>query len=105
MSEGYTKVRHKLWEIPMELEERYMMLFLLDCENRCKCQDEWFFVGDKDFMNVGFGSDRRRWKKYRNSLVQRGWIEYERGGKGMKSKYKIIRQKNNKDDEQDEDKG
>lgn len=93
MTDGYTKVPHKMWEIPMELEERYMLLFLLDCEDKFNRRNDWFYVTDKDFMDAGFGTNKARWKKYRDSLIQRGWIEYEKGGPGKKSRYRFNRKK------------
>ena len=93
MTSSWYKVSHKMWEIPMTMEERYMMLFLLDCEDRYNCSDDWFCVCDTDFINAGFGRNKNRWKKYRDSLVQRGWIEYIKGGPGRKSKYRINRKK------------
>ena len=92
MTDGFTKVPHKLWETPMELKERYMLLFLLDCENKFGCRDNWFSLADSDFISAGFGSDKSKWKKYRDSLIQRGWIEYKRGGSGQKSRYRFKRQ-------------
>ena len=89
--DGFTKIAHSVWEIPMEPWERYMLLFLLDAEDRFNCSGEWFCLTDKDFINAGFGSDKRRWKKYRDSLIQRGWITYEKGGPGRKSRYKFNR--------------
>ena len=94
MTSGFTKVSHSIWDKPMKMEERYMLLFLLDCENRYNCCDDWFCITDEDFIKAGFGKNKTRWKKYRDKLVRIGWIDYEKGGPGKKSKYRMRRKKN-----------
>ena len=93
MTNGFTCIPHCVWEMPMELEERYMLIFLLDCENKYGKHNEWFSVSNKEFINIGFGKNKSRWKKYRDSLIERRWISYKEGGKGKKSQYRINHKK------------
>ena len=69
--------------------EQHMLMFLLDCENRFQKEGKWFNLTDNDFMEVGFGSCRSRWRKYRDDLCSKGLIDYRQGHSGKKSEYKV----------------
>lgn len=97
MTNGYTKIRHSMWECEMTMEERYMLMYLLDCENRFNKKDEWFGLTDEDFINIGFGKNKTVLRKTRKSLVEKGMISFKRGVLGKKSQYKLNRKK--KDEE------
>lgn len=97
MTNGYTKIRHSMWECEMTMEERYMLMYLLDCENRFNKKDDWFGLTEEDFVNVGFGKNKTVLRKTRKSLVEKGFISYKRGVLGKKSQYKLNRKK--KDEE------
>lgn len=73
----------------MELEERYMLMFLMDCENKFNKNNDWFYLTDDDFIDAGFGKDKVKLRKTRNSLVEKGLIAFNRGGFGKKSKYMV----------------
>lgn len=93
MTKGYTKIRHTLWEWDLTMEERYMLMFLLDCENKFDKIDDWFSLTDDDFINVGFGRDKAVLRRTRKSLVEKEMISFKRGGVGEKSQYKLNRVK------------
>ncbi len=93
MTNGYTKIRHSMWECEMTMEERYMLMYLLDCENRFNKKDEWFGLTDEDFINIGFGKNKTVLRKTRKSLVEKGMISFKRGVLGKKSQYKLNRKK------------
>lgn len=93
MTDGFTCIPHKMWEIPMELEERYMLLYLLDCENKFNKKDDWFGLSDQDFIDIGFGKNKVVLRKTRNSLIEKGWISFNKGSFNKKSQYKINRKK------------
>lgn len=93
MTNGYTKIRHSMWECEMTMEERYMLMYLLDCENRFNKKDEWFGLTDEDFINVGFGKNKTVLRKTRKSLVEKGMISFKRGVLGKKSQYMFNRKK------------
>ena len=92
--EGYTKIKHELWwNCDLSMEERYMVMFLLDCENYFNKQNDWFNLTDDDFIKMGFGKNKVVLRKTRNSLIERGWISFKRGIAGKKSSYKLNRKK------------
>ena len=91
MNEGFTKIEHSLWECDLTMEERYMMLYLLDCENRFNKKYEWFGLTDEDFINIGFGRSKEIIRRTRNSLIDKGMIAFQRGSVGEKSQYMINR--------------
>ena len=93
MTKGYTKIKHSMWECEMTMEERYMLLYLLDCENRFNKNGDWFGLTDQDFINIGFGKDKEVLRRTRNSLVEHGMILFKKGGVGKKSQYKLNRKK------------
>lgn len=101
MTNGFTCIPHSIWELPIEMEERYMLLYLLDCENRYSKFGEWFSVSNKEFINIGFGSCKSRWKKYRDDLIGRKWISYKEGGPGRKSQYRINHKKDDNNAKQE----
>lgn len=90
---GYAEIPHSVWEVELPMQERYFFVYLLDCENRFNKNGEWFELVDEDFINIGFGRDKVVLRQTRNSLIERGWIEFKRGGNGVKSKYRINRNK------------
>lgn len=98
MTKGFTKIQHSLWEWDLTIEERYMIMFLLDCENRFNKKDEWFGLTEEDFVNVGFGKNKTVLRKTRKSLVEKGLISYKRGVLGKKSQYKFNRIKGNENE-------
>lgn len=93
MTKGFTKVKHSIWECDLTLEERYMLLYLLDCENKFNKKDDWFGQTDDDFINIGFGKNKQVLRKTRNALVEKGLIFFKRGSVGKKSLYKLNRTK------------
>ena len=93
MTDGYTKIKHSLWEWDLSMEERYMLMFLLDCENRFNKKDEWFGLTEEDFVNIGFGKNKAVLRKTRKSLIEKGFISYKRGVLGKKSQYMFNRTK------------
>ena len=93
MTKGFTEIQHSIWEWDFTLEERYMLMYLLDCENRFNKKDEWFGLTEEDFVNVGFGKNKTVLRKTRKSLVEKGLISYKRGVLGKKSQYKLNRKK------------
>lgn len=93
MTRGFTEIKHSIWECCFTMEERYMLMYLLDCENRFNKKDEWFGLTDNDFIEIGFGKDKEVLRRTRNSLIQRGFIFYKKGGLGKKSQYKFNRKK------------
>ena len=95
-ADGYTKVPHKLWDTDITLNERYMMLFLLDCENRFNKTNDWFSLTDEDFIHVGFGKDKQVIRSTRKKLLERQWISFKRAA-GKKSLYKLLRKKISKE--------
>ena len=93
MASGYTQINHEIWEKELPMEERYMLLYLLDCENKFNKVNDWFGLTDDDFINIGFGRDKVILRKTRNSLIERGWISFKKGAFGKKSQYKLNRKK------------
>ena len=93
MASGFTKINHSIWECDLTMEERYMILFLLDCENKFNKKDDWFGLTDQDFIDIGFGKDKVVLRKTRNSLIDRGWLSFKKGSFGKKSEYKFNRSK------------
>ena len=93
MTKGYTKIDHSIWETDLNLNERYMLLYLLDCEDKFNKKDDWFGLTDDDFINIGFGRDKEVIKRTRNSLIDKGYIEFKGGSFKNKSQYKINRVK------------
>lgn len=91
MTNGFTQVKHSMWECDLTMEERYMLIYLLDCENRFNKFNEWFGLTDQDFINVGFGKDKVVLRNTRNSLVEKGMILFNKGCFGKKSQYKFNR--------------
>ena len=91
MTEGWVKVPHSVWELDLTLEERYMFLFLLDCEDKFNKRDDWFGLADDDLINVGFGKDKVILRRTRRSLVEKEIIAFKRGAAYKKSMYKILR--------------
>ena len=87
MTKGFTKVKHSVWEIDLNMEERYMLLYLLDCENKFNKKSDWFGLTDQDFINIGFGKDKEVLRKTRNSLIEMGIIQFKKGSFGKKSSY------------------
>lgn len=98
MTKGYTEVKHSIWEIPLNKEERYMLLYLLDCENKWNKNGDWFNLTDADFIRIGFGKNKIVLRQTRNSLIDQRIILFEKGGVGQKSKYKINRPPKNERD-------
>ena len=94
MTNGFTQVKHSIWEFDLTMEERYMLMFLLDCEDKFNKKDDWFGLTDQDFIDVGFGKNKAVLRKTRNSLVERGYIEFKPGKFEKKSQYKFKRRKN-----------
>lgn len=94
MTKGYTEIKHSMWECDLTMEERYMLMYLLDCENRFNKKDDWFSLTDDDFINVGFGKNKVVLRRTRNALLEKGWIDFQRGAVGKKSLYKLNRKKN-----------
>lgn len=92
MTNGYTQVQHSLWDMDLTMEERYMLIYLLDCENKFNKLNEWFGLTDEDFINIGFGRDKVVLRKTRNSLIEKRFISFKKGAFGKKSQYKFIRQ-------------
>ena len=86
---GFVQVPHDVWEKNLTMDERYMYLYLLDCENRFNKKGEWFNIGNKDLIGIGFGKDTNVLKKARKRLIEKGYIEYHPGGRGKESEYKI----------------
>lgn len=95
MTSGYTEIKHSIWECDLNMGERYMLMFLLDCENRFNKKDDWFGLTDEDFINIGFGKDKEVLRRTRNTLIGRGMISFKKGRVGKKSQYKLNRKKNN----------
>ena len=93
MTKGFTKIQHSLWEWDLSMEERYMLMFLLDCENKFNKKDDWFGLTDEDFINVGFGKNKVVLRKTRKSLLEKEMICFKRGVLGKKSQYKMNRPK------------
>jgi hypothetical protein len=93
MTRGWTKMEHSIWEIDLTLEERYMLLYLIDCENKFNKEDNWFGQTDDDFINIGFGKNKQVLRKTRNALIEKNLIFFKRGKVGSKSEYKINRNK------------
>lgn len=91
MMKGFTQVKHSVWEIDLTMEERYMLIYLLDCEDKFNKKNDWFGLTDQDFIDVGFGKDKVNLRKTRNSLIDKGYIEFNRGSFGKKSQYKFKR--------------
>lgn len=89
MTEGFTCIPHSIWDAELEMNERYMLLYLLDCENRFNKKDEWFGLTDQDLIDTGFGRDKVILRKTRNSLIEKGWISFKKGAFDKKSQYKI----------------
>lgn len=89
MTKGFVKVPHIIWESKISLEEKTMLCFLLDCEDKFKKNGEWFNLSDEDFIAAGYGSCKSRWRKYRDGLISKGLIEFKKGGPGRKSRYHI----------------
>lgn len=87
---GFTKVPHLLFEGGFSVWEREMMIYLLDCENRLQKEGKWFGVIDDDFINIGFGKDKRILRETRDSLIAKGQIQYKKGGPGHKSQYMVM---------------
>ena len=86
---GYTCTPHSIWENDLTMDERYMYLFLLDCENKFNKMGETFAITNEDFKSIGFGKDEVVLKRSRAGLVKKGYIEYTPGSKGRKSQYLI----------------
>jgi len=95
MTKGFTEIKHSMWECDLTMEERYMLMYLLDCENRFNKKDDWFGLTDADFINIGFGKNKIVLRRTRNSLIERKLICFKKGAVGYKSQYMINRNKNN----------
>lgn len=93
MTKGYTEIKHSIWEIDLTMEERYMTLYLLDCENKFNKKGEWFTLTDQDLIDIGFGKDKEILRKTRKSLIEKGYIEYQPGKFKTKSQYRFKRKK------------
>ena len=91
MTNGFTEIKHSMWEVELSMEERYMLMYLLDCENRFNKKDDWFGLTDADFINIGFGKDKEVLRRTRNSLIDKKWICFKKGAVGYKSQYKLNR--------------
>ena len=92
MTNGFTKVPHSLiCDGDYTIEERIMMVYLISCENRFKKEGKSFGLVDADFIRIGFGKDKEVLRRTRNNLISRGLIEFKQGGRGVKSRYRIIR--------------
>ena len=89
MTKGFTQVKHSVWEINLNMEERYMLLYLLDCENKFNKKSDWFGLTDQDFIDIGFGKDKEVIKRTRNSLIEKGIISFKKGSFKNKSQYKL----------------
>ena len=96
MTSGFTEIKHSIWECDFTMDERYMLMYLLDCENKFNKKDDWFGLTDADFINIGFGKDKEVLRRTRNSLIEKKMVFFKKGGVGKKSQYKINRKKNGK---------
>lgn len=86
---GFTQIPHSIWTAGLKIEEREMLLYILDCQNRFKREGKWINLTDEDFINIGFGTCKSRWRKYRDGLISKGLVIYRKGGPGRKSGYKV----------------
>lgn len=86
---GYTCTPHSIWENDLTMEERYMYLYLLDCENKFNKMGEAFNITNEDLKAIGFGKDEVVLKRARTGLIDKGYIEYIQGNRGRKSNYLI----------------
>lgn len=86
---GFTQIPHSIWKAGLEIEEREMLMYILDCQNRFKREGKWINLTDEDFINIGFGKCKSRWRKYREGLISKGLVIYRKGGRGRKSGYKV----------------
>ena len=86
---GYTCTPHSIWENDLTMEERYMYLYLLDCENKFNKMGEAFNITNEDLKAIGFGKDEVVLKGARTGLIDKGYIEYTQGNRGRKSNYLI----------------
>ena len=93
MTSGFTEIKHSIWEIELTMDERYMLMYLLDCENKFNKKDDWFGLTDADFINIGFGKDKEVLRRTRNSLIEKKMVFFKKGGVGKKSQYKLNRKK------------
>ena len=91
MTDGFTVIKHSMWEFDFTMEERYMLMYLLDCENKFNKRNEWFGLTDADFINIGFGKDKEVLRRTRNSLIEKGQICFKKGAVGHKSQYRLNR--------------
>ena len=82
---------HSIWEMDLTKDERYMYMFLLDCENKFNKEDDWFGITNTDLKDAGFGSNESVLRNVRKGLLDKGMIEYKPGHAGFKSKYLIKR--------------
>lgn len=88
---GYTCTPHEIWENDMTMDERYMYMYLLDCENKFKRVNDSFCITNEDLKGIGFGKDEVVLKRARSGLIAKGYIEYTPGARGRKSLYKIVK--------------
>lgn len=94
--EEYTLIPQCIWEKELSMEERYMMLFLLDCENHFNKKNDWFSLNDEDFIDIGFGKNKVVLRRTRNSLIDKGILEFKKGSFDKKSQYKLTHKMNGK---------
>ena len=55
MTDGYACVPHQIWELDISPDERYMLLFLIDRENKFNRVGEWFCLTNAELIGIGFG--------------------------------------------------
>lgn len=89
MTNGYVQIPHSLFEAHLDVYEKFMLIYLMDCENRFQKNGGWMTLTNEDFFKVGFGRDRTILSRARDGLTSRGLIEYNKGHKGQRSEYRI----------------
>lgn len=91
MKESFTCIPHSIWERELTMDERYMYIYLLDCENKFNKMGSWFGITNSDFIEAGFGKNQSVLRNVRKGLIEKGLIDYKPGHSGVKSRYLIRR--------------
>lgn len=87
----YIKAQQKIDESDLDHYQKCLMNCLIIKSNRFGKGEDAFYLTNEDILKgIGLSSESKKTlKKARDKLISFGYIEYERGYEGNKSKYMI----------------